>query len=126
MIAALRVVATVFVLGPILGLLPTIYGMVRAFNHAASSGGSTDVTALGESVSLSLLATAVGIAVFPVGVLLHWLVARHAQTYPHWVRQTILLGSIVMCVAFPLGTVVGGVTIVLLFASKTFRKMRAG
>ena len=48
-------------LGPLLGLLGTVLGMIKAFQAVASTGGQADVGALSEGISIALTHTFLGL-----------------------------------------------------------------
>ncbi len=55
--------ATVGTLGPMIGLLGTVYGMIRSFQVMATSGASPQAGELAEGISTALFATLEGIAI---------------------------------------------------------------
>lgn len=63
------IIGSLLTLSPAIGLLGTVFGMIRAF---ATLGGSgiTDPHALSESIGTALISTATGFFLFPVGVAL--------------------------------------------------------
>ena len=63
------VVGALLTLGPILGLLGTVYGMNQSF-HALGANGIGDPRALSRGVALTLLATVAGLVASPVGIIL--------------------------------------------------------
>lgn len=66
----LEVIATI---SPLLGLLGTVTGMVRAFNKVAEYKGQVDPSLLAGGIWEALLTTAAGLAVaIPVVVMLHF------------------------------------------------------
>ena len=70
----LEVIATI---APLLGLLGTVTGMVRAFNKVAEYKGQVDPSLLAGGIWEALLTTAVGLGVaMPVVALLAWLERR--------------------------------------------------
>jgi biopolymer transport protein ExbB len=54
--------ATVGTLGPMIGLLGTVYGMIRSFEVIATTGSSPQASQLAEGISTALFATLEGIA----------------------------------------------------------------
>jgi biopolymer transport protein ExbB len=54
--------ATVGTLGPMIGLLGTVYGMIRSFEAIATMGSSPQASRLAEGISTALFATLEGIA----------------------------------------------------------------
>ncbi len=66
----LEVIATI---SPLLGLLGTVTGMVRAFNKVAQYKGQVDPSLLAGGIWEALLTTAAGLAVaIPVVIMLHY------------------------------------------------------
>ena len=55
--------ATVGTLGPMIGLIGTVYGMIRSFQVMATSGASPQAGQLAEGISTALFATLEGIAI---------------------------------------------------------------
>lgn len=55
-------------LGPLLGLLGTVWGMIIAFGQLGTSGGQADVGDLARGISLALVNTLLGLALAIVGL----------------------------------------------------------
>ena len=55
--------ATVGTLGPMIGLVGTVYGMIRSFQVMATAGGSPQASQLAGGISTALFATLEGIAI---------------------------------------------------------------
>lgn len=55
--------ATVGTLGPMIGLVGTVYGMIRAFQVIATMGSSPQASQLAAGISTALFATLLGIAI---------------------------------------------------------------
>ncbi len=69
-IRALEVIATI---SPLMGLLGTVIGMVRAFNKVAEYSGQVDPSILAGGIWEALLTTAAGLSVaIPAVVMLHY------------------------------------------------------
>ncbi len=69
-IRALEVIATI---SPLMGLLGTVIGMVRAFNKVAEYSGQVDPSLLAGGIWEALLTTAAGLSVaIPAVVMLHF------------------------------------------------------
>jgi biopolymer transport protein ExbB len=62
--------ATIGTLGPMLGLVGTVYGMVRAFMEL-SAGGQPDTKALAGAISHALVVTLLGIAISVPAIFFH-------------------------------------------------------
>ncbi len=68
----LRVFNGIATLGPMLGLLGTVCGMIRAFNDIASSDAMGRPELLARGISEALLSTAFGLAVAVPAMILYW------------------------------------------------------
>ena len=69
-IRSLEVIATI---SPLMGLLGTVIGMVRAFNRVAEYKGQVDPSILAGGIWEALLTTAAGLSVaIPATVMLHY------------------------------------------------------
>lgn len=65
---------------PLLGLLGTITGMIKAFMVIDQAGGKVDAQALAGGIWEAMVTTGVGLAVaLPILFLLHWLEGQAAQ-----------------------------------------------
>jgi biopolymer transport protein ExbB len=62
--------ATIGTLGPMLGLVGTVYGMVRAFMEL-SAGGQPDTKSLAGAISHALVVTLLGIAISVPAIFFH-------------------------------------------------------
>jgi hypothetical protein len=130
--AFLRAVATLLVLGWLIGFLVTVSMMLATAFQIANSANTPPQTAAADAVvpaaslSLALRASFIGDALFPLGIFLHWIIARFTRVCPRWAWRTMFVSSVLFCVVFPVGTVLGGVALWLLFASDPFGKMRQG
>ncbi len=63
--------ATVGTLGPMIGLVGTVYGMIVSFQVIADAGGSPQATQLARGISTALFATLEGIAVSIPAIFFH-------------------------------------------------------
>ncbi|PLX94034.1 MAG: MotA/TolQ/ExbB proton channel family protein [Desulfuromonas sp.] len=66
----LGLLGTIATITPLLGLLGTVLGMIRAFTVIAAEGGGTPAT-LGGGISEALITTAAGLAVAIPTILMH-------------------------------------------------------
>ena len=66
----LGLLGTIATISPLLGLLGTVFGMIRAFTVIASEGVGTPAT-LGGGISEALVTTAAGLSVAVPTILLH-------------------------------------------------------
>lgn len=110
----LRGIATVLVLALPVGNVILSCEMA----YKASKGIALDVEAIMALAPYQFK----GLLAFPLGVLLHWIVAKATGTCPRWARCGIFVGSVLTCSEFPLGTIMGGVSLCLLFSSDAFKK----
>jgi hypothetical protein len=112
----LREIATLFVLGPLIGVAITVFGMLRLFNEIA-----IDSSTVQRDLGLILSSTSLGVVAFVFGVVLHAILAKKTGCYSNYTWRLMLTMSIVLCfLAFPIGVVM----LVLLFTLETFKKMR--
>ncbi len=63
--------ATVGTLGPMIGLVGTVYGMILSFRVIATAGGSPQASQLAEGISTALFATLEGIAISIPAIFFH-------------------------------------------------------
>lgn len=71
---------------PLLGLLGTIIGMIKAFQVIENAGGKVDAMALAGGIWEAMLTTGVGLAVaIPLLIILHFI--ESALTRHHWRLQ---------------------------------------
>ncbi len=73
----LRILEAVVQAAPMLGLLGTVIGMIKAFNALSQGGGAVDPGALAGGIWVSLLTTAAGLAIaIPFYFVSIWLEGR--------------------------------------------------
>ena len=78
--ANLRLLEVTASLAPLLGLLGTVLGMIKAFQQLAQAENSIDPSTLSGGIWEALLTTAVGLSVaIPVVAVLNWLEGRVEQ-----------------------------------------------
>ena len=63
--------ATVGTLGPMIGLVGTVYGMILSFRVIATAGGSPQASQLAAGISTALFATLEGIAISIPAIFFH-------------------------------------------------------
>lgn len=56
-------------LAPMFGMIGTVFGMMRAF-HTLGSSGISDPTQLSHSIGITMMSSMVGLALFPIGLIL--------------------------------------------------------
>ena len=82
----LKTVSVLANTAPLLGLLGTILGMIKAFQVIENAGGKVDAMALAGGIWEAMLTTGVGLAVaIPLLILLHFI--ESALTRHHWRLQ---------------------------------------
>ncbi len=119
-VALLRILATLLVLSCLIGLLVTVYAMIVTF-ESIDARGAIDQAVVGKMISLDLLVTSCSFLFFPIGVVLHWIIAKKTGVFSVSSRQAIFWSSLFMCLAFPVGTIVGGITMWKLITSDVFK-----
>lgn len=104
-------------LGLVFGLLGTVIGMIGAFNTIEAEGdGSAE--ALANNISIALNTTAIGIIAGLIGIVL-LLVALFSHRYrAPWFFWFMAIYSVLMLLAFPIGTVFGIVVLVHIIPRK--------
>lgn len=78
----LGLLSTIATISPLLGLLGTVLGMIRAFNQLSLQGVGTPAT-LGGGISEALITTATGLAVAIPTILLHKFLTSRADALNH-------------------------------------------
>ncbi|MFN4259056.1 MAG: MotA/TolQ/ExbB proton channel family protein [Gemmataceae bacterium] len=64
-------VATVGTVGPMIGLITTVYGMIRAFMVLETSGAQPQVDKLAAAISSALVGTLLGIGIAIIAIFFH-------------------------------------------------------
>jgi len=78
--AGLRVLDSVALVAPLLGLFGTVLGMIEAFQGLQEAGAAVDPSALAGGIWVALLTTAVGLVVaMPASLILTWFDGRIAR-----------------------------------------------
>jgi hypothetical protein len=119
-VALLRLLASVLVLSCLIGLLVTVFGMAASF-LTLGSDGTVEKAALAKTISLIMWVTWVSFLFFPIGAVLHWIIAKKTGAFPSWCRQSLFWGSLFMCIAFPMGTIMGGIALWKLITSDVLK-----
>ena len=63
------VIGVLLTLAPLFGLLGTVFGMIHAFNSLGSSGNAPPA-ALSQGIGISLISTATGLFLCPIGIVI--------------------------------------------------------
>lgn len=123
----LKRIANLAILSPMAIPLVLVVFLCWTFFFSSSSSDEDGIKiSFGCAISLYFLGIGTGLA-FLVGVVLHAVVAVRTHQPCRWAWWLILLvGCVAAVVVRPVGTVVGGILIVLLFTIKPFKIMRWG
>lgn len=62
------IVGGLLMLAPVCGVIGTLLGMVSSFGEIARSDGPPDAHVVAEGVQTAMIATILGLALFPVGL----------------------------------------------------------
>ncbi len=90
--------------GPIIGLLGTTIGMIRAFRKI-SPQSTVQAEALAGDIGFALWATAIGLTLAVVGVPLIMIALFGLRYRAPWFYTTLIACCILWLFAFPLGTI---------------------
>ncbi|WP_309385238.1 MotA/TolQ/ExbB proton channel family protein [Cerasicoccus frondis] len=93
-------------LGPVIGLIGTIIGMLGAFKDI-SDGGMGEPEALADSISLALVTTAIGLVLGLIGIVLLAIALFGCRYRAPWFYTFLLVISIIWMLNFPIGTILG-------------------
>ena len=80
----------------------------------AASAPATDPSIVSRSVGDALVATAIGFGVSVLGVCLVCIAIFAFRFTPPWLRSTLIAASLLWLIAFPVGTVIAVIAIVIL------------
>ncbi len=115
----LAITGLVLQFGPVLGLLGTIIGMIRAFSTIGNSGPG-NVEALASDIGFALITTAIGLVIALVGFALIVIAITALKYRPVWLFWLLLpLLCRILLIRFPVGLLIGGAALSLLII---FRK----
>lgn len=104
-------------LGPILGLVGTIIGMISAF-LTMGSAGMEQPEALADDIGFALITTAIGLCVGIVGLIL-MLVALFGSKYrAPWFFWFLMVWSVLWMLNIPVGTILGVGLLIYLITHK--------
>lgn len=103
--------------GPVLGMIGTVIGMVRAFSTLAENSDATS-EALASDISVALISMMIGIGLGFVGLILILVALLAIGNREKWFFWCSVILSIIWClVIFPYGAIVG-IPILILFIVK--------
>ena len=86
-------IATISKLAPLIGLLGTVLGIIKAFTLFHAEGPYTSSVTLSGAIAQSLITTAIGLTIATVGHLLHHFILGRIKTLVHdmeWVGHDIM------------------------------------
>lgn len=107
----LAVTGALLQLGPVVGLLGTLIGMMGAF-RTLGSGGIAEPQHLGANIGVVLCATAAGLALGLMGLVLLCIALFSCCYRAEWFFWFLVIyGGILLC-GFPVGTVLGIIILV--------------
>ncbi|MBN1007042.1 MotA/TolQ/ExbB proton channel family protein [Amphritea pacifica] len=90
--SGLKTVAVLANTAPLLGLLGTITGMIKAFQVIEDAGGKVDAMALAGGIWEAMLTTGVGLSVaIPLLILLHFLESALGRYHWHLHQAAVLV-----------------------------------
>jgi len=113
----LAIWGAVLQLGAVVGLIGTIFSMLRAFARVTQSEiGQPE--ALVSDMAIALHATMIGAVVSLVGIVLLLVALFSARYRAPWFQTVLWILSILWLLSFPVGTVLGIVVIVYLINHK--------
>jgi hypothetical protein len=118
----LQIIASLCALGPMLGTLVTVCQMMATLQAV---GPHVDTKHVALDISVTMYAVWGGLVLFPVGVGLHWIIAKRTGGMPSSARQALFWGSLFACLDCSLGAMMGVATICLLFVSPSFKRRPA-
>lgn len=104
-------------LGPILGILGTVVGMVRAFGKI-SANDPASAEALASDISIALITTAIGMIPALVGLVLMGVALFVKKYRGSWFFWFLLVYGALCALEFPVGTVFGGALMIYLVWTK--------
>ncbi len=120
----LRITATVLLHGPVFGMIGSMFGIMMAFRELVHVQHDFTPGLIAQHVSLGVFATLLALVIFPLGLVLHGVIAACTQTYERRVWRIAVGSSVLLCLTNPVGVVLGGPALILLFTLQTFKNMR--
>jgi biopolymer transport protein ExbB/TolQ len=99
-------------LGPVVGLLGTVIGMMRAFSVLGGSGMSTDPGQMAAAVGEVLIFTLIGLLLSTTGLVLMALAFFVYRYREPWMWRLLLIFALLIVWVYPMGTVQGLVVLI--------------
>ena len=99
-------------LGPVIGAAGAAIGMMRAFTTLAEAPGVSDPQRLSANISEVLIATAAGLVLSVVGLILLCIALFGYRYRAEWFFWFLVIYGAILLLGFPVGTVVGLVFLV--------------
>ena len=110
----LAVIGSLCLFAPLVGISITVISMVRSFAEMSQSAPATDPSIVSRSVGDALVATAIGFGISVLGICLVCIAIFAFRFTPPWLRSTLIAASLLWLIAFPVGTVIAVIAIVIL------------
>ena len=105
-------------LGPVIGAAGSAIGMMRAFDTLAASSGHSDPERLSASIGEVLSATALGLGLSVIGLVLVGIALFGCRYRAAWFFWFLVVYGGILLIGFPIGTIVGGVFLVFCITHK--------
>ncbi len=109
---ALALAGAVLQLGPVIGVLGTVAGTMRAF-QTLGSRGIDNPRQLAAAMSIVLCATAAGAVLGLVGLILLLVSVFGCRYRAPWLFWFLVIYGGVMVFAYPVGTIIGAALLVI-------------
>ncbi|MFB9899953.1 MotA/TolQ/ExbB proton channel family protein [Cerasicoccus arenae] len=104
-------------IGPVFGLLGTVYGMVCAFQDIEASGmGNPE--ALANNISIAITTTAMGLIMGLIGLIFLAIAFFHSSYRAPWFFKFLIVFAIFWLIHFPIGTIIGVLLLVYIISKK--------
>jgi hypothetical protein len=100
---------------PVLGMIGTVIGMIRAFDALSSAAPSQvgDPSQLSAAIGEVLIATFVGMLIALIGAVLMLVAVFSCRYRSPWLFWLFIVLGLLYLLAFPLGTLIGVVFLVV-------------
>lgn len=103
--------------GPLLGFIGSMVGSYRQFNALAEQGLSNP-GAVAAGISLSMKATALGQDIGSLGIIFLMISLFYYKYRARWLYRCLIVIAILCSLAFPFGTFLGIILLILIVAQK--------